>query len=151
MFDSSNFFELLGIERNFEIDQEALYQNFLELQKLLHPDKLISKSHIEKLVAMEYAAKLNQAYETLKDNKKRAEYLLFLKNVFINRESDNNVKADPMMLNDILELSEDPNIELIASMKEECWRIFKENYSKENLEEAAQAMIKLQYLNKIIE
>ena len=145
----NNFFELLNIKQSFEIDQEDLYNHYIKLQSLLHPDKLNSKSRAEKIIAIEAASKLNEAYYILKDDKKRAEYLLFLNNIIINQETDNNISPDPMMLNEILELSEDPDFKLISEKKDECWNIFKENYSKNILNQAAQAIIKLQYLNKI--
>ena len=145
----SNFFELLNLEQKFDINQEQLQNNYIKLQNILHPDKLNSKSHAEKIIAIEAASKLNEAYHILKDNKKRAEYLLSLNKIIINQETDNNVHPDPMMLNEILELSEDPDLKLITKMKAECWNNFKENYSKNMLNEAAQAIIKLQYLNKI--
>ena len=149
LFMFSNFFELLNMKQNFEIDQKELYNNYIKLQSFLHPDKLNSKSHAEKIITIEAASKLNEAYYILKDDKKRAEYLLYLNKIIINQETDNNVLPDPIMLNEILELSEDPDLNLIKSMKDECWNNFKINYSKNMLNEAAQAIIKLQYLNKI--
>jgi molecular chaperone HscB len=149
MFNAGNFFELLNIKPDFEIDQDLLDQNYLKLQQILHPDKLTTKSNAEKLMAMEYVTKLNHAYKTLKNNKTRAEYLLSLNNIIINQEDGNNVNLDPIMLAEILELSEDPNLEDIEGMIKECWNNFKCSYSKGELQQAAQAIIKLQYLSKI--
>ena len=151
MFDTSNYFELLGIKQDFLIDQELLYQNYLKLQHILHPDKLSTKSQAEKIISMEYTAKLNKAYNILNDDKKRAEYLLSLHGVIINVEENNNVQPDSLMLNEILELSEEhQNPEDIHSMQQECWNIFRSNYSKGDFKAAAQGMIKLQYLNKLL-
>jgi molecular chaperone HscB len=149
MFNESNYFKLLGIEQIFKIDQENLYQNYLKLQQILHPDKLLSKSNSEKLIAMEYASKINNAYEVLKDDKKRAEYLLYLEGVIINQEDGNNVDPSPLMLLEILEISENPLLQEIEQMQQECWDNFNNNYSKGDLQNAAQAIIKLQYLSKV--
>lgn len=149
MSNQLNYFNLLGIEKDFDIDKEVLYKNFLELQKLYHPDKLINKPHIEKIASLSLASRINQAYETLNDDKKRAEYLLLLENIVINQEFGNNINPAPEMLIEILELSEDKDIEKIELLKEEAWGKFKYNYQIKNLKEAAQAIIKLQYLNKI--
>ena len=145
----SNFFNLLNLEQIFDIDKDELHKNYIKLQQVLHPDKQINKSHVEKIMAMEYATKLNNAYQTLSDDKKRAEYLLSLDGIIINQEEGNNVAPDPIMLNEILEISENPESYNISLMKEEAWNIFKRNYIKRDLQEAAQSLIKLQYLNKI--
>ena len=142
-----NHFDLLGLWPEFEIDKEKLYQNYINLQQLLHPDKL--KPHAEKIFAMEYTAKLNNAYQTLNDDKKRAEYLLSLHNIIINQEEHNNINPEPEMLNEILELSEEPQKYDIKLMKKECLDIFKHNYAIKNFQTAALAIVKLQYLNKI--
>ena len=149
MFNPGNYFDLLGIKQGFNIDQETLYQNYLKLQRLFHPDKQINKSHSEKIIAIEYTANLNKAYETLKNDKTRAEYLLSLHNIIVNQEENNNVNPDPIMLSEILELSEDPNSQDIEKMKAECLESFKHNFDHQNLQTAAQAIIKLQYLSKI--
>lgn len=143
-----NYFNLLSVARNFDLDKNQLHSNYIALQHLLHPDKYINKTKSEKLLAIEYTSKLNKAYQTLNDDKSRAEYLLFLEGIIINQE-DNNVHPDPMMLHEILELNEDPEGCNIPSMKEECLEGFKEHYSKGQFEAAAQEIIRLQYLSKI--
>ena len=145
----SNYFSLLGMEQKFDLDQEQLYKNYIKLQQLLHPDKLLHKSQAERLVGLEYAHNLNKAYKILNDDKLRAEYLLSLSKIIINMEENNNVQPNPIMLNEILELNEDATPEQIALLKQECWDDFNKNYAQGELINAAQAMIKLQYLNKI--
>lgn len=149
MFNDGNYFQLLGIEQSFKIDQEFLYQNYLKLQQILHPDKLLTKSNAEKLIAMEYISKLNNAYEILKDDKRRAEYLLYLNGIIINQEEGNNVAPSQLMLLEILEISENPIEQEIKEMQQECWNDFNDHYSKGEFQHAAQAIIKLQYLTKI--
>lgn len=150
MSNEFNYFELLSLKEEFNIDKDILYKNFLELQKLYHPDKLLNKSHIERLAALELASKINHAYETLNDDKKRAEYLLFLKDIVINQETGNNIIPESGMLAEILELSEDANQGIIETLKQEAWNMFKLNYEQKNFEQAAQAIIKIQYLNKLM-
>lgn len=145
----SNYFELLGCEQIFDIDQDALHDNYIKLHQLFHPDKQVNKSPAEKIQAIEYASNLNTAYQILRNDKERAEYLLYLEGIFINREENNNIQPDPLMLNEIIELSEEPDIDQISDMQEECIEKFKIHYSNKELEEAAHAIIKLQYLRKI--
>ena len=142
-----NYFELLGIEQEFTIDQNKLQQNYIKLQQLFHPDKLIHKANAENILAMEYSAKLNHIYQILKDDKKRAEYLLSLHNIIINTDHD-NVKPDLVMLDEIFELNTHKETESIKKEQQICWEVFNNNYPN-NLQKAAQAIIKLQYLSKI--
>lgn len=146
---SDDYFKLLTIGYNFDINKDQLHSNYIALQQLLHPDKYANKTKAEKLLAMEYTSKLNKAYQTLNDDKSRAEYLLFLEGIIINQEDNNNVHPDPMMLYEILELNEDPEGHDIPLMKEECLEGFKTKYSAGEFKSAAQEIIRLQYLSKI--
>lgn len=146
---SDNYFTMLNLPQEFDIDQNKLYKNYIKLQQILHPDKQVNKTRFEKILTLEYTAKVNQAYQTLKNDKKRAEYLLYLEGIIINQEEGNNIHPDPAMLLEILEISEDPKDYDISVMKHECWRVFKQYYAEKDLKSAAQGIIKLQYLNKI--
>jgi molecular chaperone HscB len=149
MYNGSNFFELLAIELKFQIDKEKLYQNYLKLQQLFHPDKSANKSNSERLLSVEYSVKLNEAYQTLNDDKKRAEYLLSLVGITINQEENNSISPDPHMLNEILEISEEPEKYNISNMQKNCLEDFETNYKIKDFTNAAKSIIKLQYLNKI--
>ena len=149
MFNNQNYFELFKIKQYFLIDKQILYENFIELQKLFHPDKQINKSNVEKSVAIKLSQIANKAYDILNDDKKRAEYLLFLTGIVINQEEGNNIEADPLMLLEILEISENPQDYNLDSLIEESWNNFKDNFANKDFTKAAQAIIKLQYLNKI--
>ena len=50
---SSNYFELLGVQQDFDIDKDLLHKNYIKLQQLLHPDKSINKPNSEKILVME--------------------------------------------------------------------------------------------------
>lgn len=38
-----NYFQLLGVEKKFDVEEDALSKKYKELQKLLHPDKFSRK------------------------------------------------------------------------------------------------------------
>lgn len=71
-----NHFELLQDGRvAFEIDRILLRRRFLDLQRILHPDKFVG--HLEESAkAADWSAHLNGAYETLRSNVRRAIYLV---------------------------------------------------------------------------
>ena len=147
MHDEENYFLIFGIDKSFYIDKHQLYQNYLELQKAFHPDKWINKSNTEKIHAHQFSAKLNEMYNILNDDKKRAEYLLSLENIIVNSDNSNITPSQETLM-EILELSENKDDKKIESIKSEAWKLFIENYPS-NLTEAAQAIIKLQYLSKL--
>lgn len=149
MFKGDNYFIMLNLEQKFDIDQKLLQENYLKLQQVCHPDKQINKTNSERIFLLEYTSKLNDAYETLKDDKKRAEYLLYLNGIILNQEEGNNVKPDPIMLSEILEMSENPENFTLNKVEQELWQNFSDSYNKKDLQTAAQQIIKLHYLSKI--
>ena len=70
-----NHFELFGLPISFAIDGAALDTAYRELQNRVHPDKFATGSDVEKRVALQWAARANEAYRSLRDPAKRAAYL----------------------------------------------------------------------------
>ncbi len=75
----SNYFKLFGLKTDFLLDISQLSEAFQQLQKTAHPDKFAHASSQEQLLAVQKSATINEAYQTLKDPLKRAEYLLKLR------------------------------------------------------------------------
>jgi molecular chaperone HscB len=71
-------FELFGLQRRFDIDLGILHQKYLTLSQLVHPDMAGQESDDAHQYTLALSAKLNRAYETLKQPARRAEYLLTL-------------------------------------------------------------------------
>ena len=71
-------FERLGLPRRFSLDAAALEREYLARSRALHPDYHQLGSSAEQAASVELSAALNEAYTTLKDPFKRAEYLLKL-------------------------------------------------------------------------
>lgn len=74
-----NYFQLLGLEHTFTIDQHKLSTNYQQLQKAAHPDRFANASSQEQLLAVQKSSTINDAYQTLKNPLKRAEYMLTLR------------------------------------------------------------------------
>lgn len=81
-----NYFQLFGIEVIFDIDLNQLSQAYQTLQKAAHPDKFAHASSQEQLFAVQKSAEINEAYQTLKQPLKRAEYILTLRGVDLPNE-----------------------------------------------------------------
>jgi molecular chaperone HscB len=58
------------------------------VQSRVHPDKFVSATDAEKRVAMQWATRANEAYQTLKNPQKRAQYLCELNGVDLQTESN---------------------------------------------------------------
>jgi molecular chaperone HscB len=58
------------------------------MQSRVHPDKFVSATDAEKRVAMQWATRANEAYQTLKNPLKRAQYLCELNGVDLQTESN---------------------------------------------------------------
>ncbi len=76
-----NYFQLFNIEVSFDVDLSQLSQTYQTLQKAVHPDRFANASSQEQLLAVQKSAEINDAYQTLKQPLKRAEYILILRNV----------------------------------------------------------------------
>ncbi len=71
-------FERLGVPRRFVLDQDDIDKQYLARSRALHPDFHQLGASSERQASMELTAQLNEAYATLKDPFRRAEYLLQL-------------------------------------------------------------------------
>lgn len=101
---TNNYFEIFGIPETCSPDLAALSDRYRELQREFHPDRFAGKSERDRLLAVQWAATINQAFDTLKSPLKRAQYLLSLKDV--DSSGDKTVSNDPAFLMEQMELRE---------------------------------------------
>jgi len=102
---SVDHFMRLGVERTFDMDVPALDRLYFDLQRQLHPDRFATKAPKEKALSQQQATALNDAYETLKDPLKRADYLVHLLGVNVMPEGCNLVQ-DQSILIEAMEMRE---------------------------------------------
>ncbi|MDC5803937.1 co-chaperone HscB [Vibrio europaeus] len=100
-----NYFELFGLPSQFNLDGSLLSSQFRELQKQFHPDKFATASERDRLMAVQKAAEINDAYQVLKNPISRAEYILSENGVEIRGEQQ--TMQDPMFLMEQMELREE--------------------------------------------
>ncbi|WFB47653.1 co-chaperone HscB [Vibrio coralliilyticus] len=100
-----NYFELFGLPSQFQLDGSLLSSQFRELQKRFHPDNFASASERDRLMAVQKASEINDAYQVLKNPLSRAEYLLAENGVDIRGEQQ--TMSDPMFLMEQMELREE--------------------------------------------
>ena len=92
-----NHFELFNLPARFEIDQGALDAAYRDVQSRVHPDRFVNASDAEKRVAMQWATRANEAYQTLKNPQKRAQYLCELNGVDLAIESNTAMPMEFLM------------------------------------------------------
>ncbi len=76
----SNYFELFAVPVGFDIQRASIQGRYLELQRMVHPDRFADQGERGQRLAVQSAAFVNEAYETLCNPVKRALYLLALAN-----------------------------------------------------------------------
>ncbi|GAA99328.1 uncharacterized protein L969DRAFT_93790 [Mixia osmundae IAM 14324] len=99
---STSHFDIFELPRHFSIDQTALKRAFLKWQQLVHPDRAGSNDK-QKSWAFQWSTLINEAYQTLLSDRRRAEYMLSLEGVTV-EEADKI--TDPDLLMSILESRE---------------------------------------------
>ena len=99
----SNHYERLGLPRRFSLDLSELERAYLAASLATHPDFYTEASSAEQQASDRVTAAINEAYSTLKDPYRRAEYLLALDG----GPSAAEVKdIPPMFLLEMMELRE---------------------------------------------
>jgi molecular chaperone HscB len=83
-----NHFDLFQLPAKFAIDAGALDAAYRDVQGQVHPDRFVGATDAEKRVAMQWATRANEAYQTLKNPQKRAQYLCELHGVDLKTESN---------------------------------------------------------------
>jgi len=92
-----DFFRLFKLSLGFQIDGATLEQNYRALQAQVHPDKSAHLSDAERRLSMQWATRVNEGYQTLKNPLNRARYLLSLHGVDTQEESNTAMPVDFLM------------------------------------------------------
>jgi len=92
-----NHFELFHLPQRFAVDPAALDNAYREVQNRVHPDKFVGATDTEKRVAMQWATRANEAYQTLKNPFKRAAYLCELNGIDLQIESNTAMPREFLM------------------------------------------------------
>ncbi len=159
---TDNYFELFQLPVQYSLDKTLLSEHYRELQRVVHPDRYASASAQESRLAQQKATLINDAYHVLRDDLRRAQYLLHLNGIEYQLHTIN----DPMFLMEQMELREE--LEMIAASKDldrlsslfsraqslqsGCKVQLEQHFSESgNMLAACDDVIKLQFLNKLCE
>ncbi|KAL7640347.1 UNVERIFIED_CONTAM: hypothetical protein RMT77_008618 [Armadillidium vulgare] len=156
---SLNYFEILGIEKSFQLNKSQLIKIYRNLQTIFHPDKFSIKSEEEQAIALEHSSAVNKAYNTLSNPVTRAEYMLVEAGEPI---SEGEISLEHEFLMDIMEINEkladadDKEVVKEISDKnnaimEDLIRKAEKYFADEDIKEAKKIVAKLKYYNNIYE
>jgi molecular chaperone HscB len=94
---AADHFALLQLPRQQALDPDLLDRNFRELQARVHPDRHAHAGAADQRLAMQWATRVNEAYQTLKSPLARARYLLGLLGHEVQAESNTAMPVDFLM------------------------------------------------------
>ena len=157
-----NHFELFALPERYRIDPGALEARYRELQGLLHPDRHAGAGNAQRRLAVQAASRVNEAYQTLSDPLARAQYLLVLRGVDFDEQTDTATDTEFLMEQMALrerlaELREaqGPLVELEALAAELGRRgarlseSFGERFAAGDLEGAREAVLKMRFFRRL--
>ncbi len=75
---NADHFSLFGLPRAYRLDSLALDKRYREIQSEVHPDRFAQAGDSERRLSLQWATRVNEAYQTLKKPLPRAQYLLTL-------------------------------------------------------------------------
>ncbi|MDX1302491.1 co-chaperone HscB [Photobacterium sp.] len=157
-----NHFKLFRLPFQFELDGSLLATQFRELQRRFHPDNFATASERDRLMSVQKAAQINDAFQTLKNPILRAEYMLSEKDIDIRGEQ--KTLHDPEFLMQQMELREaledipsasDPEYALcdfdkqISALYQSRLAELEEWLNQEDWQLAADAVRKLKFIDKL--
>jgi molecular chaperone HscB len=106
-------FDLFDLPAQFALDAATLDHAYRTVQAQVHPDRFAAAGDAQKRIAMQWATRANEAYQTLRDPLRRARYLLLLRGIDVGVE--NNTAMEPAFLMQQMEWRE--SIEDAAAAK----------------------------------
>lgn len=154
-------FGRLGIAVSYDVNIADLDQLYFDLQRHLHPDRFVTRSAREKAISQLQATALNDAYETLKDPLRRADYLIHLRGMEVLPEGCNLIN-DQELLMETMELREAlaeaetaAQVDVLSQRADEdikhCIEQLSKLFGDDDIEGACKLTTRLKYLNKLAE
>ncbi|EFN60606.1 Co-chaperone protein HscB, mitochondrial [Camponotus floridanus] len=121
-----NYFDIMGIKKNYNVINEELHKKYRELQKMLHPDKFGNKSEAKGISISEETTNLNPE---------------FLMEIMERNEEIENAMEDK---DKVFKLAKESK-EMLETLSNQAAEAFK----KKDIETATKILIKMKYYDSI--
>lgn len=92
-----NDFVLFQLSPAQKLDERELDVRWKNLQRQVHPDKFVAHGAAAQRVAMQWAVRVNEAYQRLKDPVRRAAYLCSLHGQAVDADNNTAMPTDFLM------------------------------------------------------
>ena len=165
--EGADHFQVLGLASAYAVDLAAIEAAYKRLSRQVHPDRFATADPRARRASTSRTVQLNDAWRTLRDPVRRAEYMLSRAGVDVGGQ-DSDKKVPPAFLMEILELNEelreaqdagdaDKVASLTASMRRRAAETMAtiasalEAGTPDRLEEAAHALVSLRYYNRFMD
>ena len=87
-------FTLFGLAPRYALARDDLDARWKALQSEVHPDRFVREGTASQRVAMQWALRVNEAYQRLKDPVRRGAYLCELRGAKVDAQSNTAMPAD---------------------------------------------------------
>lgn len=94
---NADHFALFGLPAAFDLDRQVLDARYRDVQREVHPDRFAHAGEVERRRSMQWATRVNEAYQTLRQPLRRAQYLLHLRGIDLQADSNTAMPADFLM------------------------------------------------------
>lgn len=94
---SADHFTLFELPCTFRLDSAVLDKRYREIQARVHPDKFAQAGDAERRLSLQWATRVNEAYQTLKKPLARAQYLLRLAGHDVDAENNTAMPSEFLM------------------------------------------------------
>ena len=149
------FFDIYEIEPSFSISENELKKKYLVLQKKFHPDRFAHSSIEEQKTALINSSLINDAYQVLKDDIRRAKYLLECNGVEITNHTNPAFLMKQMEYEEKIEDHSNDKNQLLSIQKElqEELEQYKDNltvdFDKKNFDRATNQINEFIFIDKL--
>ena len=149
------FFDIYEIEPSFSISENELKKRYLVLQKKFHPDRFAHSSIQEQKAALINSSLINDAYQVLKDDIRRAKYLLECNGVEITNHTNPAFLMKQMEYEEKIEDHSNDKNQLLSIQKElqEELDQYKDNltvdFDKKNFDRATNQINEFIFIDKL--
>ncbi len=154
-------FARFGLPSEYDLEGAVLDRQYFDCQRMLHPDRFAMRTPRERALSQQQSVCVNEAYETLKDPLKRADYLVHLRGAGVLPEgctlvNDQELLTESMELREALAEAEGPEdvdaLDQRATVDiQYCIDALSEVFRSNDLEGACRLTTRLKYLRKLSE
>ena len=154
---TQNYFEIFNLSAQYNLNLTQLEEGYKAILKNIHPDRFINASDNEKNLAMIKSTQVNDAYQTLKNPIKRAQYILDLNQIKPDKALGNDFLMQQMEYEETLEDLNDKKgldafkLEIDTKLSSELGCIENNIDHKSDLIEASYHLLKATFLAKLAE